>query len=130
MMDIEYNIGDWVYSTFSDKPCRLTGIRLLEGDYADVKVEGVGEWKDINSLTPIPLTDEILRKNGFKYHNGEVGMFGVTTASYYMLKDSPFRLYCDGQPYAVWFEDEVDIKYVHQLQHVLGLCKIEKEIVL
>lgn len=29
---------------------------------------------------------------------------------------------------AVWFDDPVDIKYVHQLQHVLRLCGAEKEI--
>ena len=34
----------------------------------------------------------------------------------------------DGHPFAVWFDEPVDIKYVHQLQHVLRLYGAEKEI--
>jgi hypothetical protein len=51
----------------------------------------------------------------------------VTTAPYFKRDDSP-EVFCDGHPFAVWFDEPVDIKYVHQLQHVLRLYGAEKEI--
>ena len=83
-----------------------------------------GEW----CLKPIPLTLKILEKNGFEYKEGEQGMYGVTIAPYYTRKDVSSELFCDGDPFAIWFKDEVVIKYVHQLQHALRLCGIEKTI--
>lgn len=83
-----------------------------------------GVWLDY--LEPIPLTEEILKANGYEEHVGEKGMYGVTIAPYFKRDDSP-EVFCDGNPFAVWFDDPVDIKYVHQLQHVLRLCGVEKE---
>ena len=57
-------------------------------------------------------------------------MYGVTTAPHYLCKGVPFEVFCDGEPFAIWFKEPVNIKYVHQLQHALSLCEIEKEIVL
>lgn len=84
-----------------------------------------GVWLDY--LEPIPLNDEILQKNGFEYHEGERGLYGVVVSPYYAIEGSPY-IFCDGHPFAVWFEDEVPIRYVHQLQHVLRLCGLDKEI--
>ena len=86
-------------------------------------------YQDADAIEPVPLTEEILMKNGFMYHHDEKGAYGVTISPYYVRKDSP-RIFCDGRPFAVWFEDEVDIKYVHELQHALRICRIDKEIVL
>jgi hypothetical protein len=74
-----------------------------------------------SELEPIPLTPEILEKNGF-------------------IKE---RLYCHGTPlqYCVlvdglWIDIsgenyfEGKLEYVHQLQHTIRLCGIEKEITL
>jgi hypothetical protein len=58
-------VGDYVYSTFSDKPCKVQAIELTEHEYGSVRVTGVDGVKDIVSLSPIPLTAEILEKNGF-----------------------------------------------------------------
>ena len=79
-------------------------------------------------VTPIPLTDEILEKNGFVLKEGGMGMYGVTIASHYIREDLPFEVFCDGEPFAVWFKDPVNIKYVHQLQHAMRLCNINKTI--
>lgn len=126
----ELMIGDWVYSTFSKLPCKVTYLKLHESGYGSVKTTNVIGVKDIASLSPIPLTSEILEKNGFKYKEGETGMYGVTTAPHYICDDVPFEVFCDGEPFAIWFEEPVDIKYVYQLQHALRLCEIEKEIIL
>ena len=86
-------------------------------------------WVREGLLRPIPLTDDFFVKNGFVYHEGEKGMYGVTLSPYYQLGDS-FKVWCDGSHYSVWLEDAVDIEYVHQLQQFLRLSKIKKEIVL
>ena len=95
---------------------------LMVGDYIQVQPSGM------LIKVAIPLTPKILEKNGFEYKEGEQGMYGVTIAPYYTRKDVPFELFCDGDPFAIWFKDEVAIKYVHQLQHALRLCGIEKTI--
>lgn len=126
----ELMINDWVQSS-SGKYCKykfptsdyghLDGMLLMEDSKGDRYFTG------FEDISPIPLTKEILEKNGFVYHKGEKSVFGVTTAPYYVYEEFP-RIYCDGNPFSVWFEEEVSIEYVHQLQHVLRLCEINKEI--
>ena len=98
-------------------------------------------------IIPIPLTPEILEKNGW-YHGRFDGSYGRKA----MRLDGPYK---DKLPdgvdnalsFAQWSIDEkfeyhlldvylwkgsvhVWIEYVHELQHVFKLCGIEKEIVL
>lgn len=120
----ELMIGYWVYSTFCDKPCKVVGVEQYESGYANVKVTNVSGAKDINSITPIPLTPEILEKNGF-----------IKYTDFYMWKEESsepvhldnynedgwrLRINCDNIP--------CECKYVHQLQHALRLCGIDKAI--
>ena len=79
-------------------------------------------------IEPIPLTPEILEKNGFVYKEEERGMLGILIAPHYMREDVPFEIFCDGEPFAIWFQDPVNIKYVHEIQHALRLCGITKDI--
>ena len=87
-------------------------------------------WVNADNVEPIPLTPEILEKNGFVLKEEEKGMYGVVVATYYTRDDVPFEVFCDGEPFAIWFKDPVNIKDVHQLQHAMRLCGINKEIVL
>ena len=93
-----------------------------------IKIDGRFGLYHISLFEPIPLTPEILEKNGFKYKEGETGMYGVTTAPHYICDGVPFEVFCDGEPFAIWFKEPINIKFVHQLQHALRLCGIEKEI--
>lgn len=74
-----------------------------------------------NWLEPIPLTPEILEKNGFVYNaipfTDGWEQFGLT-------------LYRGGNGYRINCGINVSliIDCVHQLQHALRLCGIEKEI--
>ena len=117
----EIQIGDWVYSTFSKLPCKVTYLKLHESGYASVETTNVVGVKDIASLSPIPLTPEILEKNGFVVES----------------------MVCHGKPLqycelvdGLWIDIseknyfEGKLEYVHQLQNALRLCGIEKEIVL
>lgn len=88
--------------------------------------------EDISNFQPIPLTPEILKKNDILYEK---------QSFYYVIKDDK-DLECTYYIQRVQ-EDWVvgvdigaydcsvfaRIKYVHELQHALKLCGIDKEIV-
>lgn len=115
---------------------KLTAKDLMVGDYAKLSK---GNWSEIRQLElidiemiaegvyfaeAIPLTFEVLKKNGFKYNNCPIVLgweqYGLTL---YRGGDG-FLINC-GQNVALI------INYVHQLQHTLRLCGInDKEIVL
>ena len=94
----------------------------------------------LNELTPIPLTPEILKQNGFT--GGEYKSY---TGDVWYLKEEGFRkigLTMSRKESTLWGEkikplspDSIghnfavpNIKYVHELQHALRLCGINKVI--
>ena len=128
----EIQIGDWLYykgqfNAFHFKVESITKKKV--GYHAEPNGHRM-YYLRLSECKPIPLTPEILEKNGFKYKEGETGMYGVTTAPHYICDGVPFEVFCDGEPFAIWFKEPVDIKFAHQLQQALRLCGTEKEIIL
>jgi hypothetical protein len=80
----------------------------------------------VGIIRPIPLTKEILEKNGFE-KNRDYGYFiGQSNSGYYIYFDNNHLSIQAGY-------DVIEFaccEYVHELQHVLNLCKIEKEIII
>lgn len=126
-------IGDWVLHDGEPLQIRHLWIYGVDRDGEDYpalcvgKPKGVGLIVERNEIEPIPITKEILEKNGFVLKEEEVGAYGVNIAPYYTRNDVPFEVFCDGEPFAIWFKDPVNIEYVHELQHALRLCGIKKE---
>lgn len=110
--------------------------------FNDGIVYGVSEygthWCQISKIEPIPLTPEIIEKNGFRKSISPPGIhakcyeienkdekYCLTIANYNKYK----RLLLD-----IDSEDSecfnIKCDYVHQLQHALKLCGIVKEIIL
>lgn len=84
-----------------------------------------GIWCDY--LDPIPLTPEILEKNGFSKSR----LMGEQRHFTYYLAPSVSLLAIYDADFSLKIGDCARyIKYVHQLQHALRLCGIEKEITL
>ena len=82
-------------------------------------------WKD--RFEPIPLTPEVLEKNGFEPI--KEGRFPTLKNCY---GDILFQLEGIKNEYirnTLYMFKNIPIFYVHELQHVLKLCKIYKEIV-
>lgn len=92
-------------------------------------------WEDVEEkdINPIPLTAEILEKNGFEYKEADetcateafhhwhlVGSrFAIDDDSWWCsVKDGELHVKFGGFP----------LKFVHQLQHALRLCGIDKKI--
>ena len=129
----ELMIGDWVKFTskYGYGTGQVVGIEPLEGTAEPTtfiiwKRDKEGNTKFFVGVSkicvePIPITPEILEKNGFVYNAIPFvdgwEQFGLT-------------LYRGGNGYRINCGINVSliIDYVHQLQHALRLCGIEKEI--
>ena len=75
-----------------------------------MKVTQLAEDMDCDDIEPIPLTPEILEKNGIELSVGPGGLYQGTISG--VNCHIEFNI----------------IKYVHELQNALRLCGIEKEI--
>lgn len=125
----ELMIDDWVCNHESNQYQRVW---LL--DYDNVILDGYYSY-DYDDIEPIPLTPEILEKNGWTY-NDEDEKFSPQTwvGGGLMLQgagDCGYRIVVTSD-----YDDEDTnntpfvICYVHELQHALKLRRIKKEIVL
>lgn len=117
----ELSIGDWVRHTFYEENVQI--VRIY-GDSERVLAER-GKMSiscHLNHFEPIPLTPEILEKNGF------VKSELVTVIEWYHWKDI-YIGFKDGLIYTSINGREIwGMRHVHQLQHILRLAGIEKEI--
>jgi hypothetical protein len=128
-------IGDWVRNEFGDaEQVQEIGSGLVMLAYNDLY-----QYDDIQ---PILLTGEILEKNEFAYCNSNGGYYGYFEESYsnqtmeIVLFDvkSEYRnvqihICKANYPNKIMLH-LMECNYVHQLQHVLKVCGIKKEIVL
>lgn len=121
-------VGDWVMHGKKKRKCYN-----ICGHTNDVMLDN-GVFTNVMNINPMPLTKDILEKNGFEdigddtyqlterpywfwvdFYNHEYGCeFDTSTYEY---EDSEHRLNLKGIP------------YVHELQHAMRLCGIEKEII-
>ena len=120
-MDIKsLMIGDWVYDTLSQ-----TDIKVNRGCFEINPLNGICYAEN---LIPIPLTGEILEKNGW-IKDGY--FYRAKDGSYIQLgqlfEHATFSCRKDGINREVITSPSI-LKYVHQLQHALRLCGISKEI--
>ena len=127
MKATELMIGDIVYVT-SDKTGRVCTVNRYNTGRSFVLVKDEHYTYHLVNITPIPLTTEILEKNGFK---GE-GYLILELDEFSYLEYYPF----EGRLRKIWHgidkwnnhSDTKDItfqchcKYVHELQHALRLC--------
>ena len=130
----ELMVGDIILYEYDKKrfPARVEEIYLdsalveeVNGEFEPIEIEE-------NELFPIPLTPEILEKNGFVKNE--------------KAKSKKSHTIIDSDVYISWWRNRanivvlrrhiglssnhvnVDAKHVHQLQHALRLCGIEKAI--
>ena len=122
-------VGDWLYIT--DHPMRK--------EAKQVKPEHL--LRSLVTFEPIPLTPEIFEKNGFYDTSFEANLkykYAVNTNEYllgYYTKTNSFNVYKRGidpfytkDVFCCGFQNI--IKYVHELQHALKLCGIDKEVII
>lgn len=110
-------VGDWVRQTGS-------GILLQVEEIHPPYIYAVGKGGQFMDIEPIPLTPEILEKNGIS--SSDTGCFFDED------KNALLEISCiNGEVFWTININEYDIirlRYIHELQHALRLCGIEKEI--
>ncbi len=128
MKAIDLMIGDWVQLTDPINDKEMTKVEEIHHD-GYITVDGA----ITKMFEPIPLTPEILLKNGFKQRKQGGVVQYILTADYY---DVYVTEYPDGW-WLVEYEDSergglpterIAVRNIHQLQSAFKLFGIEKEI--
>lgn len=126
-------IEDWVKCCNPERD----GHQIDLIDFVNYQVGVDGELYAPNMLRPIPLTPEIMERNGFvnKRNNWmQLGNFGDQPLMMWYLKDDKI-LHAHKYQMEIHYSAKnchccFMCEYVHQFQHALKLVGIEKEIVL
>lgn len=120
--------GDWVRSKkWAGKPFKLTSLNANLRYYYGITSNGVlvGPFL-IEELEPIPLTKDILEKNGWSqeiYSNESYDNEDIECLSLWVGEDGKNAWW-----WHAGFELVIPLNYVHEFQHALRLCGIDKKI--
>lgn len=111
MIDVrELRIGDYVYLQSSKTPYRITEIGYSEIEDSRYEASGISSEAVfrtyVENLNPIPLTEELLLKCGFKKHK-----WGIVTY-YNPLLELDVDFHLKGVDY------NIQLKSLHQLQNL------------
>ena len=136
----ELAIGDYVL--FATRITKVEGIAI--GGFA-IALENEG-WQSIESVEPLPITAEILEKNGFRVDGSGTNCRcllspmdepGIRFNMYVGLKYKTIDVFAAHPQERTkgWRKSnkvylEISGPYVHELQHAIRTCGIEKDIVL
>lgn len=137
MKEEDLMIGDWVLH--EGRAIKVEALRKRKIGYRKTKDKVT--WLIRGQFQPITLTPEILEKNGFNDSTFEaqkrerfVALCKEYQINYYFTSNW-FSIYknagVNDSDYPIFicaFQER--IKYIHELQHALKLCKIDKQIVL
>lgn len=113
----KYIVGD--IFMVDNQPRKVTWIGA---SFPRVEIDGVDVACKNSDLKPIPLTPEILEKNGWEFVGGQLDEDGFTWDIYSNRGVLPdLYYYPDGKFSVFMYGKEVlpDIEYIHQLQHLL-----------
>ena len=146
-MDIrELMIGDWVF--YKNEPIMVYGINDSNDDRINYEDDGYGGCSYIcaDEVSPIPLTVEILEKNGFKKKRnlyGQIHFCYTENDDIYCncniepqnhIMNNEFFVHVEQYSHRVKNSHSGEfigyILYVHELQNILRSARIEKEIIL
>ena len=102
-------VGDFVkltkdYGIPADKIIQLTALEIYKIDQDDIEIE------------PIQLTEEILDKNSYNvYHGLEFIQYALDKIN--VIREVDEKFYYSG----------IQLKYVHELQHLIKFIKLDKQ---
>ena len=139
----ELMINDWVSingSNYKVKDIKKKGVIKLYEDtqWGEREIEFNTDYLEM-FVEPIPLTIEILEKNGFekkvwwRYRESDVTTYAIGEGFHIEVNGDEFWLVdncSDDGDYGYESNWIADVKYVHKLQHLLKDLEIEKEVIL
>ena len=132
-------VGDWVqYGENPTIKTRVLGISSVDNGkhwhiIAEPETANSMRIVAMHAVEPIPLTAEILEKNGFEYKEADetcateaFHLWHLDGSRFMMDDDSWWRSVKDGELHVKF--GGFPLKYLHELQHALRLAGIDKEI--
>lgn len=117
----KYIPGDIVYN-HKKEIIRITS-SYLKGTKLFYYRDGECGWIREDAIKPIPLTPEILEKNGWKSINGKYAL-KIKNANYVVLEFTEDGIYTYINENTMLFT----IKYIHELQHLLYALHIDSNL--
>lgn len=126
----ELQVGDWVLINGTSH--KIQAIDSIDAEIqADDDLYYIGEnrYHSEDKIEGIPITPEILERNSFKKIRDEYVVFGWENVKQWHITLEDFKPQFD-----FWFITSSDrdlnirgqIRYVHELQHALRLCKLDE----
>lgn len=130
----ELSVGDWVEASGMAK--RVHNIEFQNGEYfvhfsdPDTNSE---DYLHAPFIDPIPITAEILEKNGWMVIEKEVLGDDYEYDGEKRVWDDYSIDICETKPGVFWYSWRTEyymwrLEYVHQLQHLIRLAGVDKEI--
>ena len=126
----EFMVGDWVLND-EGTPYRVAQVNdcCYDGNSSDLMLENGDTYTDIE---PMPITDDVLQKIGFIKNN---------VNNKYFISDDYFDIFIYEWSDSIWLfkyvstemntpNEQRTCSYVHNLQHALKDCGIDKEIMI
>lgn len=133
----DLSVGDWIKVILNK--CDYDGPETLDAKVLSIEGNSVGVGYDnsgivmsafVDRLTPIHITPEILKENGFVKWQGGLVLIGDEVSCRY--EDGNLTIehgYRDNEEVLVErLLVNIECLYVHQLQHALRLAGVDKEI--
>lgn len=132
----ELMIGDWVKHAVTNEVLQVSEFTLNEDlEFQRYYVNGIL----VENVEPIPLTKEILNQN-FDFHT--IPSDGIHSKDeFWLLMEKPKRVWLHQYATSVFVQIDtkdqygcecrllqIKVLHVHELQHALKLCGIEKQI--
>ena len=125
----ELMIGDWLWyrGQFNAFPFKVEQITKQKVGYHAEPKETRLHYLRLHEIEPIPLTIDILEKNGMELEDNNCGFF---------KEDEGYDLELLVENGHIWWSINyaeytlIPLNFVHQLQNAIRLCCIDKEIIL
>lgn len=126
-------IGDYVIRKNVPKEILIVDAIDSIRDIVYLNLDGLGITEKLENIAPIPITAEILERNGFEYKEADetcateaFHQWHLDGSRFAIDDDSWWRSVKDGELHVKF--GGFPLKYLHELQHALRLCGINKEI--
>ena len=140
-------IGDWIKFQLDEDLSNQNSIETVIDLYKVGKVSALDDNGNVritdnegqeyqvteDKIKPISVTEELLEKNDFGFLDTSNNEIKSVWTGWWIL-DGGLELGCfSNLKFPTFFnisDVNIQVNYVHELQHALKLCRIEKEIVL
>ena len=126
----EIMIGDWVFNKHHQYPIRITPFDFFthtHDKYGEQHLMASSNVAFGRDFEPIPVTGEILKKNGFEIST-DVGYVFEDYKTTVIYSDFYRQLKILKEYNVVFDSGKWSNICVHEMQHALRLCKVDKDI--